>query len=130
MPQADNKRHTRLKTLLMNEKRRLWSELRAELFDKLGEGLHNQYDIPQDIGEQGILDLLEDTGLAVVNIRREQLTQMEAVLKKYDDGSYGICEDCGKEIAEARLQVAPYVPCCLRCQKQREGPASLPGVTL
>ncbi|OHB25360.1 MAG: molecular chaperone DnaK [Desulfuromonadaceae bacterium GWB2_53_15] len=130
MPQADEKRQTRLKTLLFNEKRQLWNELRTELFEKLGEGLHTQYDIPQDIGEQGMLALLEDTGLAVIDIRREQLTQMEEVLAKFEEGNYGICEDCGEEIDEARLRVAPYVPCCVSCQKQREGPASLPGLTL
>lgn len=124
------KRRTRLKTLLLDEKRRLWNELRVELFDTLGEGLHSQHDIPRDIAEQGILALLEDTGLAVIEIRREQLTQMEEALRRFEEGKYGICEECGTEIAEARLQVSPYVPCCVSCQQQRERPAALRGVTL
>lgn len=130
MPQADESRQIRLKAVLLDEKRRLWSELRVELFDTLGEGLHTQYDIPQDIGEQGILALLEDTGLAVVDVRRRQLTQMEEALAKFEEGSYGLCEDCGKEIDVARLKVAPYATCCVSCQGQREGPISLPRATL
>lgn len=130
MPPTDEKRQTRLKTLLLDEKRRLWNKLRVELFDTLGEGLHSQYDIPQDIGERGILALLEDTGLAVIDIRRKHLTQMEEALVKLEEGSYGICEDCGKEIDEERLQAVPYAICCVRCQEQREGPASPRGVTL
>jgi DnaK suppressor protein len=127
----DRERQTRLHNLLMEEKRRLWNELRAELFEKLGEGLHTQYDIPQDIGEQGILDLLEDTGLAVVDIRREQLTRMEEALMRLEAGNYGICEACGKKIDEARLQVAPYVNCCVACQEQREEASFTPrGATL
>lgn len=118
MAQRDRERQKRLHDLLMEEKRRLWNELRGELFDKLGEGLHTQYDIPQDIGEQGILDLLEDTGLAVVDIRREQLTRMEEALMRLEAGSYGICEVCGKKIDEARLPAAPYVNCCVRCQEK------------
>jgi len=127
----DRERQKRLHNLLMEEKRRLWNELRAELFEKLGEGLHTQYDIPQDIGEQGILDLLEDTGLAVVDIRREQLTRMEEALMRLEAGNYGICEACGKKIDEARLQVAPYVNCCVACQEQREEASFTPrGATL
>ncbi len=55
---------------------------------------------------------------------------MEEALVKFEEGSYGICEDCGKEIIEERLEVAPYATCCVMCQEQREGPISLPRVTL
>lgn len=121
MLQTDASRQAILHSLLVEEKRRLWNELRVELFDTLGEGLHGQYEIPQDIGERGILDLLEDTGLVVAEMRRKQLTQMEEALIKLEQGSFGICEDCGNRIDEARLHVAPYVICCVGCQQLREG---------
>lgn len=124
MPQADKERQGWFRELLLEEKRRLWNEVRAELFDTLGEELHTQYDLPRDIGDQGILDLLEDTGLAIVDIRRQQLTQLEEALIKVEAGRYGRCEDCGKKIDAARLRVAPYAPCCVPCQKKREGPAA------
>jgi len=111
----------RLQELLTNEKRRLWNELRVDLFDKLGVDLNTQYDSPQDIGDRGVLDLLEDTGLAIADIRREQLSQMEDALLKLKTGSYGICNECGTEIDEARLQVTPYAVCCAECQQLREG---------
>ena len=123
MPQVDKERQGWIRELLREEKRRLWSEVRAELFAGLGEELHTQYDLPRDIGDQGILDLLDDTGLAVVDIRRQQLTQLEEALGKLEAGRYGRCEDCGKKIDDARLRVAPYAPCCLSCQAKREGPA-------
>ncbi len=131
MAEKARERQERMRSLLMEEKRKLWRELRAELFEKLGEDLHTQYDIPQDIGEQGILDLLEDTGLALVDIHREQLTRMEEALMRLEAGKYGICEACGKKIDEARLQVAPYVNCCTKCQEQREEVAAVSrGATL
>lgn len=130
MAQGNRERQTRLHNQMMKEKQRLWNEVRVELFKTLGEGLHAQYDIPQDSGERGLIDLLSDTGLAVSDIRRQELTQMEVAIRKLAGERYGICEDCGEEIAEARLKVAPYAPCCVNCQEQREGPASLPGVTL
>jgi DnaK suppressor protein len=124
MPKTDKERQGWLRELLLEEKRRLWSEVRAELFEQLGEELHTQYDLPRDIGDQGILDLLDDTGLAIVDIRRQQLTQLEEALSKLEAGRYGRCEDCGKKIDDARLRVAPYAACCVPCQAQREGPAA------
>lgn len=122
MVQIDDSRQTLLKDILLHEKRRLWNELRVELFDELGVDLNTQYEIPQDIGDRGVLDLLEDTGLAIADIRRAHLTQMDEALSKLKSGIYGICEDCGMEIDEARLQVAPYAACCVVCQQQREIP--------
>jgi DnaK suppressor protein len=123
MPQTDKERQGWFRELLLEEKRRLWGEVRADLFEKLGEELHTQYDLPRDIGDQGILDLLDDTGLAIVDIRRQQLTQLEEALVKLEAGRYGRCEDCGRKIEDKRLRVAPYAPCCVHCQTKREGPA-------
>jgi DnaK suppressor protein len=130
MTQSSRERHARLAELLLAEKRRLWGEVRRDLFAKVGEELHSQYDLPQDAGEQGLIDVLEDTGLAVADIRRQELTRMDEALQRLAAGRYGTCEECGEEIAEERLRVAPYAPCCIDCQKRREGPAYGPGVTL
>ena len=130
MARMPKEREARLKELLLSEKRRLWSEVRRELFDKVGGELHSQYDFPQDVGEQGLIDQLEDTGMAAADIRRQELTRMDDALRRLAAGTYGLCEECGAEIAEERLRVAPYAPCCVGCQTRREGPAHGPGVTL
>jgi RNA polymerase-binding transcription factor len=130
MAPLSGERRTRLTELLQAEKRRLWHEVRRELFGQAGEELHSQYGFPRDVGEEGLMDLLEDIGLAVADIRRQELTRMDEALRRLQEGRYGLCEECGDEIAEARLRVAPYAPCCIRCQARREGPRSGPGVTL
>jgi DnaK suppressor protein len=123
-------REARLSELLLAEKRRLWNEVRRELFEKVGEELHSQYELPQDIEEQGLIDLMEDIDLAVADIRRQELTRMDEALRRLKEGRYGLCEECGAEIEEGRLRVAPCAPCCITCQARREGPRSRPGVTL
>jgi len=126
-----SKRHEGLVELLQQEKRRLWTEVRRDLFDKVGDKLAAEYNVPQDVGDHGLLDVLEDIGLAVADVRRQELTRIDGALRRLKEGSYGLCEDCGVEINLARLQVAPYAPCCLHCQTKREGPpASGPGRTL
>ena len=130
MTRMSRERKERLTECLLAEKRRLWSEVRRELFDKVGGELQSQYDLPQDVGDRGLIDTLEDTGMAVADIRRQELTRMDEALGRLKEGRYGFCVECGAEIDEDRLRVAPYAPCCVSCQTRREGPSYGPGVTL
>jgi DnaK suppressor protein len=125
-----SERQKQLAELLLEEKRRLWTEVRRELFDEVGDKLHAEYDIPQDVGDEGLIDVLEDIGLAIADIRCQELTRIDEALRQLKEGRYGLCIDCGEEIGLKRLQVAPYASCCIGCQKKREGPASGPGRTL
>lgn len=122
---SDKERNSRVAEILREEKRRLWNELRTDLFSDQ-DGLHAQFDIPQDAGDMSLIDVLADTGLAVSDIYRQKLTRMNAVERKLAEGSYGICEDCGEEIDEERLKVQPYAVCCVQCQARREGPSYPP----
>jgi DnaK suppressor protein len=118
------------RNLLAEQKRKLWAELREELFTETGEGLHSQYDIPQDIGEMSILDMLSDAGLAVADIRRGQITSLEEALRRLEMGTYGTCEGCGERIDLQRLRLVPFTAYCLRCQKEQEGPGRPPGLKI
>ncbi len=125
-----SERRARLRSMLMENKRKLWNELRGELFRETGEELHTQFDIPQDPAEHGLVTLIEDTGLAVADIHRQQLTEMDEAMNRLERGTYGVCDDCGTEIPEQRLSVSPFVRYCIDCQKKREGPPYPPGVTM
>ena len=49
------------------------------------------------------------------------LTQAaEPARARLDDGSYGICESCGLEIAEQRLEAMPFTRLCRDCQQDQE----------
>ena len=49
------------------------------------------------------------------------LTEIDAALRRIDDGSYGQCTSCGRQIPEERLEARPYATLCIDCQRQREG---------
>lgn len=49
-----------------------------------------------------------------------ELDAIDAALKRIEDGTYGICVDCGAEIPAARLHAAPETPRCISCQDQLE----------
>ena len=44
---------------------------------------------------------------------RDQLDDVELALRKLDEGTYGRCEVCGREIGEARLEVMPAARFCI-----------------
>ena len=48
------------------------------------------------------------------------LQQIEAALERIDDGSFGTCTRCGKEIPEERLEARPWATLCIDCQREVE----------
>lgn len=45
------------------------------------------------------------------------LEEVESALQRLNDGSYGECSHCGKDISAARLEAYPYAVLCITCQK-------------
>ncbi|WP_224982069.1 TraR/DksA family transcriptional regulator [Geomonas agri] len=118
------------RNLLAEYKRRLWADLRDEVFAQAGENLSTQYDIPQDPGEKSMLDVLSDAGLAVADIRRQQLTALEEAQQRVELGTYGTCEGCGQPIGLPRLKLMPFTAYCVECQKEQELPGRPPGTKI
>ena len=58
--------------------------------------------------------------LALYEKNHDQLAQIDAALKRIDAGTYGVCENCGKEIHRARLEALPYATLCISCQSKQE----------
>ena len=48
------------------------------------------------------------------------LTQIDAALTRIDDGTFGKCTNCGKEIPEERLEARPWASLCIDCQRDAE----------
>ncbi|MFQ5586229.1 MAG: TraR/DksA family transcriptional regulator [Thermodesulfobacteriota bacterium] len=120
MTEAKKERIERLKGVLLEQKREVWGRVREELFEKLGREYHEQFDIPQDIEDLALLDLIEETGLTLTDIKCRELTEIEEALKRLEEGRYGTCADCGGEIDEERLRVLPFTVSCVACQREKE----------
>lgn len=48
------------------------------------------------------------------------LKQVEQALGRFADGTYSLCEACGRPIDPARLKALPHAPYCLDCQRRLE----------
>lgn len=55
---------------------------------------------------------------ALAGSLREQLDDVDRALAKLDEGTYGLCENCGQPIGEARLEAMPATRYCITCAAQ------------
>lgn len=49
-----------------------------------------------------------------------KLRMIEHALRKIEDGNYFVCENCGGDIPEARLELLPFTPYCVDCAEEFE----------
>ena len=61
---------------------------------------------------------------AVIEAAGDQRAQVVEALKRLDEGTYGTCVDCGKQIPAARLEVRPEAARCVEDQAKAEAAAS------
>ena len=105
-----------LRKLLEEEKAQLTLELehiRAQM--KLSsEGREGS---PFGKREEGATEAWElEKSLALERRLSDTLAEIDHAFSKYDAGTYGICDACGKEIELARLEALPQASLCLSCK--------------
>lgn len=54
------------------------------------------------------------------NREKKLLSKIEYALSKFEDGSYGVCEMCGEDISQARLEARPVTQYCIDCKTELE----------
>jgi RNA polymerase-binding transcription factor DksA len=58
--------------------------------------------------------------LLLASAEGRTVLQIREALNKLEDGTYGTCEECGKPIGAARLEMIPYAVYCSKCQVKLE----------
>jgi len=51
---------------------------------------------------------------------RQVLSEIDAALQRIEDGTYGICTNCGREILVERLEAYPWASLCIDCKRESE----------
>jgi DnaK suppressor protein len=103
--------HAGQRAQLTAERERVNGELRALGIDRSSydEGFA---DSGQVTAERGEVD-------ALVGSLRDTLMDIDTALGKLEAGTYGRCESCGEDIAEARLEAMPAARLCMACASKR-----------
>jgi DnaK suppressor protein len=104
-----------LRSYLEDERARLETAIAqadAEGAKNLGYGNHMADDASEAFEQAKVLALRQNA--------EQLLAQVSDALERFEQGSYGVCEQCGAEIDPARLKALPYATHCLRCQQRQE----------
>ena len=51
---------------------------------------------------------------------KNQLSEITHALDKFEAGTYGLCDNCGQPIEQARLEARPQASLCLGCKARQE----------
>jgi DnaK suppressor protein len=102
--------------LLVDMRKEVLREIQQDVKEgregEAGEG-RDTYDIASDERDREISLLLTDRD-------RKKLQHVDDALHRLESGEYGICEECGGEIATGRLEAMPFSRLCVTCQSEFE----------
>jgi len=115
---AAKNRYNELKKMLDDRRRELLNEVQGRIRDVRSDGNKDRDVLDQ--GESSEVDIQEDIEFALIQMKSETLTKVDAALRRLEEGSYGDCFECGDEIAEARLRALPFAVRCKDCEEARE----------
>ena len=88
-------------------------------------GAHQQHprvaEFPQDPADVGTNLAESDRAEAIIAAAKARRLLVLDALVRLENGSYGVCVDCGKPVPEGRLEAKPEAARCLACQAKRDG---------
>ena len=114
----------------VDEFARLLVEERKRLRDELSEMEEHQLKteekpVADAANEDDLVDVATETferekELALESGVQGILQMVEEALQKIQNGTYGVCEGCGKAIDGNRLRAIPYARLCIKCKEREE----------
>jgi DnaK suppressor protein len=115
---ARTRRFDDLRALLESRRAELSQEVHGRIRDARHEGIGDREVV--DAAESSELEIQEDIGFALIQMKAEMLQKIETALRRLENGDYGECFECGADIAEARLRALPFAVRCRDCEAIRE----------
>ena len=88
-------------------------ELRGKLAS-LTNGGDGALDFDENFADSGQVAAEQGENLTLAASLQDQLADVEAALRRLDDGTYGQCAVCGEQIPEARLEAMPAARTCIK----------------
>ena len=75
---------------------------------------------PSGKREEEATEIMElEQRIALEKRIKDQLAAVEHALHKFEEGTYGSCENCGQPIDPARLEALPQAKLCMSCKAQQ-----------
>jgi DnaK suppressor protein len=106
-----------LQTRLRDERAELTEQLTTiedQAFAATQSDMSGDVGVDDESADAGTATFEREKELSIEQNVRDLIQKIDRALKRIDDGTYGICERCGKPIEKARLKALPYVDLCIK----------------
>jgi len=120
MPAAVSKRKDMLKRLLLKKRNDVVQGLELQMGRKLTHETGQKIDSAMDSADQSAQDVDQGIDYSLLEMKYEQYKDIADAFRKFENNSYGICEECNSEISVKRLEVNPLARYCIECKTRRE----------
>jgi DnaK suppressor protein len=97
-----------------------WLEERLTVEKNSIRGFAERKDKSADFLDRASMESDTDFSLRLKERESRLMKKIRRALKKLDEGNFGVCEKCGREISEERLKVRPVAVLCIKCKKKQE----------
>jgi RNA polymerase-binding protein DksA len=109
-----------LRAIVERRRAALAREVAQDLDRVREDGVDNVVGAVPDPGDESVRSLIQDLDQAEASRDLSELRTLEAARARMDEGSYGICTNCGQDIGFERLRANPGAERCIQCQTQFE----------
>jgi len=83
-----------------------------------------------NMADQATDEFDHDLALGRPSAQQNALYEVEAALRRIEDGSYGVCEETGEPIPAARLRAIPWTRFARAVESRLESEGAVPGARL
>ena len=112
-----------LKAQLLDERKDLeaqYRELEESSFGANQSDLTGEMGFDEEYADAGTATFERERDLSLVNNIRDLIQRIDKALAKIDEGTYGLCDRCGRPIEKPRLKALPYANLCLSDKQAEE----------
>jgi len=113
-------RHASLKQILLVKREALIQQIKQQLGQSVSEEQQRRLEAAMDSGDQALVDLEREMGISLQEMRNRERQLIDDAIDSLDEGTYGMCADCGEEISEKRLHALLFARLCVGCQSKNE----------
>ncbi len=113
-------RNTSLRTMLLERRQVLTREIDELIARHRRDQLLQREQSVADSGDMSLQDSTGEQQISILEVRNRMRNQIDEALRRLQDGTYGTCEDCTREISPERLKAMPFARRCVECQQKAE----------
>jgi DnaK suppressor protein len=77
-----------------------------------------QVEVEYGLGEGDPIIYEREMNMALRRRVKRKIDSLEEALTRFEEGTYGICERCGKQISAQRLEAVPQARLCIDCAQK------------